>query len=88
MRLIPSLNERLPAAFSVILAFGSYARDSIWRQEDFPLFNPKMVEMASLGATGGGLRAAFAAGAHPFGMSFMRYGFDLAGGDCRFTMES
>ncbi len=69
----------------VILAFGGYARDPIWRQEDFPLFNPKMVEMASLGATGGGLRAAFAAGARPFGLSFMRYGFDLAGGDCRFT---
>lgn len=73
------------ATKGVILAFGGYARDPIWRQEDFPLFNPKMVEMASLGATGGGLRAAFAAGARPFGMSFMRYGFDLAGGDCRFT---
>lgn len=44
-----------------------------------------MVEMASLGATGGGLRAAFAAGARPFGMSFMRYGFDMAGGDLRFV---
>lgn len=70
----------------VVLAFGGYARDPKWRREDFPLFNPQMVEMASLGATGGGLRAAFAAGARPFGMSFMRYGFDLAGGDCRFTI--
>lgn len=70
----------------VILAFGGYARDPQWRREDFPLFNPQMVEMASLGATGGGLRAAFAAGARPFGLSWMRYGFDLAGGDCRFTV--
>lgn len=69
----------------IILAFGGYARDPIWRKEDFPLFRPQMVEMASLGATGGGLRAAFAAGARPFGMSFMRYGFDLAGGDLRFV---
>lgn len=69
----------------VILAFGGYARDPIWRREDFPLFKPQMVKMASLGATGGGLRAAFAAGARPFGMSFMRYGFDLAGGDLRFV---
>lgn len=73
------------ATKGVVLAFGGYARDPIWRKEDFPLFNPQMVEMASLGATGGGLRAAFAAGARPFGMSFMRYGFDLAGGDCRFV---
>lgn len=29
---------------------------------------------------------AFAAGARPFGMSFMRYGFDMAGGDLRFTV--
>lgn len=70
----------------VILAFGGYARDPIWRREDFPLFKPQMVEMASLGATGGGLRAAFSAGARPFGMSFMRYGFDMAGGDLRFTV--
>ena len=70
----------------IILAFGGYARDPIWRREDFPLFKPQMVEMASLGATGGGLRAAFAAGARPFGMSFMRYGFDLAGGDLRFAV--
>lgn len=69
----------------VIMAYGGYARDPIWRGEDFPMFNPLMVEMASLGATGGGLRALMAAGARPYGLSFMRYGFDLAGGDVRFT---
>lgn len=47
----------------IILAFGGYARDPIWRKEDFPLFRPQMVEMASLGATGGDLR--FVALIHP-----------------------
>lgn len=69
----------------VLMAYGGYARDPVWRKEDFPMFNPQMVEMASLGATSGGLRSMMQAGARPFGLSFMRLGFDLAGGDVRFT---
>lgn len=72
------------ARYGIIMAYGGYARDPQFRREDFPLFNPLMVQMAGLGATGGALRAMMAAGARPFGLSFMRYGFDLAGGDTRF----